>query len=237
MKFLVFSDAHLDAVTAGMRRIDDLERAFDRVHALACENDVERVVFLGDLADPDCGSILVRVLDVALGLASALADDGIVSHWVAGNHDTIEDGSGFTTLRPLRAARRTFVHEVPQSFAFGGSNLVEAMFLPYAARNLRYDPEAWMQENSFRLSGGRVVFGHMTGIDGVKLGSETYDFARGGSMPFPLEECRRQKVDLMFNGHFHREQTTPGGIRIPGSLARLRFDEEHNAPGVLIAEL
>ena len=40
----------------------------------------------------------------------------------------------------------------------------------------------------------------------------------------------------MLNGHYHRMQEA-GGVRIPGSLVRLRFDEEHNDPGFLVLEV
>lgn len=230
MKGLSFSDAHLDASTGGMRRIEDLERAFDRVEELANEHQVDVVIFQGDLANPDCGSILVRVLDTTIRCASNLTANAIPSHWVAGNHDVIEDGSGYTTLRPLSQIPGVHIHEVPGRVAVRSGHI---LFLPFPTRVTKYDPEKYVLEN---CEEGDVVIGHATYVEGAIMGSETRDMARGGSMVFPVAACKKMGAKLMLNGHYHREQVTPSGVHIPGSLERLRFDEEGNTPGVLIWE-
>lgn len=241
MKILLFSDWHGDQSTAGLRRIDDLEGAFERVLAIAIEREVDYAFFLGDLADPDCGSILVRVLDSALSLAARLCAVGIGSIWISGNHDVLEDGSELSTLHPIRHARvgdfASIVVERPTSLVFGKKNLVEATLLPFTSRSAPYDPAEYMRANPFKQNGGRIVLGHCTSIRGARAGSETTDLARGGSLEFPIEECKRQKVTFMACGHFHHGQVTPDGVHIPGSLERLRFDEERNSPGILIAEV
>lgn len=236
---LFFSDAHLDQSTAGLRRIDDLEGAFKRVLAYAIEREVSLVVFKGDLADPDCGSILVRVLDAALGIASDFAAHGIASRWVRGNHDVIEDGSGLSTLTPVGRIKGARVFDRPEHEFFKDAPFrdVEVLYLPYPSRASIYDPAQYMQGNPFSGTGARVVIGHCTSVRGAVAGSETNDLARGGNVEFPIEECKRQNVTAMFNGHFHAQQTTPDGVHICGSLERLRFDEEHNHPGILIAEV
>lgn len=237
MRFLITSDWHLDATTAGMRRGDDLDRAADRVVDLAIARSVDRFIHLGDVADPDCGSALVHVYEILLGKVRRLVRHGTIqSNFIAGNHDTIEDGSGRTTISPLRnAGERVFVYEEPALITWGD---VQCCFLPFPARVLRYDPEAFMREHPFdQTARVRMVVGHCTSIDGVQLGSETYDMTRGAELMFPLAECRKQNVTFMANGHFHKQQVTESGIHIPGTLERLRFDEETNEPGVMIVDL
>lgn len=234
MRFLVFSDLHLDAVTAGMRRIDDLHQGLVQVANIAVERGADVVACLGDISDPDAGSILVRAYDSLFGFVTSMqaADKHVI--FVAGNHDVIEDGSGATTIRPLRHVGVN-VAEQPRTFASGE---VDIICLPYASRATMYDPDRYV--SSYRRSPGAraaVVLGHMTGLDGVQVGSESRDFARGSSMPFPVEACRKIGVSYMCNGHYHRAQTTPDGVHVPGSLARLRFDEETNLPGVLVFDV
>lgn len=231
MRLLLFSDLHLDAVTAGMRRADDLDLALANVVEIAVSRECDAVACLGDIADPDCGSILVRAVDSMLNMIAVLNSYKKRSYFVAGNHDTVEDGSGVTTLRPLRHSA-SVVAERPMT-VLDPSGLA-IILLPYPSRATAYDPELYVREN---CKGGELVLGHMTGIDGVEVGSESRDFARGSAMPFPLRECRRQNALFLANGHFHRQQVTAGGIHIPGSLELLRFDEEGNQPGVMIVEV
>lgn len=230
MKGLIFSDVHGDASTAGMRRIDDIEQAYSNIVSLAVQHKVDKVFCLGDLADPDCGSILVRVLDATFELVYKLHASltGIETIFVAGNHDVIEDGSGISTLHPLRHVAR--VHEKPGLQVIDGFTMA---FLPYPSRTMMYDPVKVI-EIPRPID---AVFGHCTALRGVRSGSESSDLARGGDLNFPIDECIRSGVDKMFNGHWHHQQTTSDGVWIPGSLERLRFDEETNQPGILLFEL
>jgi DNA repair exonuclease SbcCD nuclease subunit len=236
VKILHTSDWHLDAVTVGMRRIDDLKAAVQRTVDIAIEKKVDAYVFHGDLADPDCGSILVRVLAIAIDTALALAHADIPSFWIAGNHDVIEDGSGLTTLHPLAQLRsKVHVYEAPEIVMWDED--CEIVFLPFTSRTALYDANEFMQRHPFTEGvKRRMVFGHCTGLDGVVIGSESRDMARGAELPFPIAECRRQDVTLCVTGHWHRQQRTPDGVYIPGTLERLRFDEEGNAPGIFISE-
>jgi len=236
VRILHTSDWHGDAVTAGMRRIDDLEAAVQRTVDIAVERKCDAYVFHGDLADPDCGSILVRVLDMALAAAANLTRLGIPRYWIARNHDVIEGGSGVSTLRPLRTIDGVTLIEWPAMIELFDD--VSAIFLPFVSRAKLYDPAEEMRQLGARwITKHRAVFGHCTGLDGVIMGSESRDMSRGAELPFPLEECKRQNVALMANGHWHRQQRTPGGVYIPGSLERLRFDEEDHTPGILISEI
>lgn len=236
MRSLIFSDAHLDAVTAGMRRIDDLTKAFDTVAEVAIAEKVDNVFFLGDLGDADCGSILIRVLGVALGTGNKLGRNGIYSWWIRGNHDVNEDGSDTSTIDPIEHAERATVIKHQSLLIFDGG--IEICFLPFPTRGTLYDPDAYVRSvwpGPKKCT--RVIMGHCTGIPKALLGSETFDMSRGAELPFPTKAAIDCEVDFTFNGHFHKRQIVEGGINIPGSLERLRFDEEHNDPGFLIAEI
>jgi DNA repair exonuclease SbcCD nuclease subunit len=234
MRLLLLSDLHLDSTTAGMRRLPDLELALDRVATIAIKEKVDEVFFLGDLADADSGSIIIRVLDVAMKFAGSMAANCIATRWVAGNHDSIEDGEGHTTILPIGNIGGAFIYERPTTIMAGPEADIPVSFLPYPTRGCQYDPEQYVLENCLS---GSIVAGHCTYIDGAVLGSESRDMARGGSFSFPVNACKKMGAKLLFNGHYHRQQITPGGVHIPGSLERLRFDEETNAPGILICDV
>lgn len=103
MKILIISDLHLDWVTHGVPRLSDLESALEIVLDTVQAEDVETVLVLGDLFDPDGGSGVFQAMSVAINFASVLSRADVTSLWIAGNHDVIEDGSGTTTLSPLAA--------------------------------------------------------------------------------------------------------------------------------------
>lgn len=247
MKLLVFSDAHGDWTTGGFERHDEVSRAFDQVHAYAVSRKVDRVLFNGDLTDPDVDPTLAhRTIARALGLAIALRDDGVESDWLVGNHDVIEDGRGSHTLMAL--ARAGFrVHASPgNTFVHQGSERTEFVYLPYAGKARRYDPDRFVRDlaASHRLGvkgGTLVVLGHMTNVPGANVGSETLDMPRGSDAVFPLEACnellKAGGYDRMVltNGHFHR-RVTDGPVLIPGALARLTHGEEDHVPGFLVIE-
>ena len=250
MKILVTADWHLDASTGGMRRLDDVKRAVVESVDYSIRNGVGVYLFLGDLMDPDCGSRAFACLEVAIRAALALASNGIESHWIAGNHDVIEDGSGRTTLTPMlpleeynRFKSRIYVHESSRIVTMmSGSSTDRAtlLTLPYAPLARSYDPTAmvaFIEESKRETCLPLVIAGHMTEMPGIVPGSETKDMARGRGMAFPFDACEKLKQKhLMLNGHFHDRQTFKD-VHIPGSLERLTFGEERNEPGWLVCEV
>lgn len=256
MKFFIVSDLHADASTNGLDRFDEIRDAvFVAVNAAIDESKRTRpedvvFVFAGDLCDPDTTRAF-RAIGMAIDAAMTLSRAGIESHWIAGNHDVIENDRGSTTLEPLAMlAKREhnpphfahiFVAEDPSdSFLSIGVRLI---CLPYAARVRHYDPTSYIQgiemsPANIPLRQRFVVIGHLT-VPSAERGSESDDFARGRDMIFPVEACRKRWGDrcILVNGHYHRKQATKDGVHIPGSLARLRHDEEQHEPGYLVIEV
>lgn len=236
MKLLLFSDAHLDHTTRGHSRFDDASRAMQKACDTAIAEKVDRVFFLGDLCDPDKNLSPPRCVEFAMRSALSLAREGISSNWIAGNHDVIEDGSGTTTLTPMRALERhndrIFVHERPAILNL--PDYVSLLVLPFTATSHTYDPEEWARK-TLAFSGPLIVLGHLS-VEGVIPGEETVEMPRGRDVIFPQKTLRsREQPTLMANGHYHRQQTFDG-IIIPGSLVRLTHGEEENDPGFLIVE-
>ena len=232
MRLLCTSDWHLDRTTLGVPRFAELERAVMQTVDEAIRNRAT-YLFLGDLCDPDAGVNVFRCVELAMRAAMALKQAGLKSIWLAGNHDVIEDGSGQTTLTPMRAIEDKYIKlfERPGRTKDAGEPHIVA--LPFAATSHNYDPAAMAKE----LLGGNIdniVIGHLN-IEGVVPGEETNEMPRGRDIFFPVDVVA-PKARLMMNGHYHTRQVHRG-IHIPGSLARLTFGEETNHPGFLLVEV
>lgn len=244
LKLLATSDWHLDWNTAGLRRLPDLQAAVMDSIEYAVKEEVDCYLFLGDLMNADSGSRTFAASAFLMRAVARLVKHGISSHWLAGNHDVIEDGSGNTTLSPLAAYAESHpamvtVHERPQLVNLrrrGDDRLaqVQLLTLPFTPLVAAYEPAARVA-SALRCMLPMVIAGHMTDIEGIRLGSESSEMARGRPMKFPLNEIEQsgRRDIVMLNGHFH-EQQQHRGVWIPGSLERLTFGEQHHEPGWLV---
>lgn len=248
MKILVSSDWHLDAVTAGVRRIhehDDYHRAI--VDCVIAEG-IELVLLLGDYFDP--GTMAAhRCSERLMWAVGELAQMGILVVVLAGNHDVVEGGDS-TVLSPMLAASvrgfggdNVVVVEEPTAFEARG---VVVLALPYVARANRglYAPDRMAELYSHARELGRglpvIVIAHLT-VTGAQMGSESEEFARGSELLLPVDDIAKLSPALVLNGHYHRPQTVHAGrvdVVIPGSPQRLTFAEEGDyEKGFLVVEL
>lgn len=246
MKIIVSGDWHLDWSTAGLPRFDDGRAAVEVVLEAARREGAELFVFLGDLTNPE--SVRAhRAVGVAVDVATRLwFGAGIASRWLVGNHDVIEDGSGCSSLEPLRALAEALprgressdqgikVYDRPTVETFRGKRLLA---LPFTPRSHAYDPttvalEVWSNSRDQVAA----VFGHLN-VEGLEPGSEVADMPRGREVVLPVSKLDSYwPTARVFNGHYHRRQLF-GRVHVPGSLQRLTFGEEQNSPGYLIAEV
>jgi hypothetical protein len=234
MKVFITSDWHLDAVTAGVERHEEVAQAAWHV-ANAAITHGGVFVFLGDLCNPSTARAH-RADRTAVQIASTLKAQGIPSFWIVGNHDVIEDGRGTHTLAGVAGVMGDAVCSRPT--LHGIEHDTELLCLPYPAATNNYD----VQAEATRLIGESkvpkiIVLSHLD-IRGAVPGSESGDMKRGRMVWLPHHEIRKAaelagKRIHFFNGHYHARQTIDG-VDIPGSAARLRFDEEHNVPTYLM---
>lgn len=248
MKFLVFSDLHGDWTTGGLERFDELSAGLDQIYSYAASHDVDRVIFTGDLTDPDVNPALThRTIAATVRLGVKLHAEGIAFDLLVGNHDIIEDGRRSHTLMSIAQAG-FYVHVMPgNTIIHDRENWIEIVWLPYPGRAFRYDPDQYIRDlaESHRMGvacGTLIVCGHMTKVPGASVGSETIDMARGSDCTFPLEACNELKIAgrydrmILINGHFH-QRVVDGPVLIPGAMARLTHGEEHHQPGFLVFEV
>lgn len=262
VRIVVCSDAHLDWVTMGVPRFDEIAEALGSTVDEArggLTADGEAVpkadlwLFLGDAGDPD-GDSWYRWVEYLIRTAALLSSEGVESHFIAGNHDVWEDGSGHTTLWPVAAigensglCRNVFVHERPWKMLVPARRpLVNLIALPFSSISHPYDPADFL-ERSLDRNRINLVAAHATIIPGVTPGSED-EMPRGKAMEFPVaavEAAIREGYKVVcLNGHFHRRQSImpqDGGpqleLHIPGSLARLTVGEDEHEPAWLVLDL
>src|SRR5574341_974145 len=232
---VLVSDVHIDAVTSGVQRFDEVARSISETVKAAAQLKAFWC-FLGDWCNPDSPRAF-RSSAHAVAVAAELQRQGSKSIWLAGNHDVVEDGKGTTTLSPLREAASVFtdvtVCERPSLHVFEEERIA-FWCLPYAARVGHYDADKFVRTYARSTDGyENVVLGHLT-LQGIEPGSETKDMARGRDMDWPLEAIRECLPDAkVFGGHYHRRQEF-AGVQIVGSIARFRHDEEGHEPGYLV---
>lgn len=241
-KFVITGDWHLDAVTNGVDRYLSLDRSLGQLelyietsrlnHCLS-----QHLMFLGDLCD-STSDRAIRAISRAL-VTYRISPS---SFWLVGNHDVIErDGAG-NTLSPLRAAGARVLDQP-------GFLMVDGVFVcwfPRTKRSEEYNPE----EQARRLArtwsisfpdAPVLVLSHLE-CAALARGSESSSMARGRSIELPTKVFARwflPERTLIVNGHYHNEQrcrVDGFDVHVPGTLQRLRFDEQSHNPGWLTAK-
>lgn len=240
------SDWHADWRTAGVDRFDDVREAVAQTVKAAREEKVSLYLFTGDLSDPDDCPRALRAVSLAIEVACELADAGIPSFWIAGNHDVIESGEGRSTLTPLAAlGGRVRVFDEPARVLLpgrpkaGGGAPAHAVLLPYPPASRPYDPRAFLelQRGALAAASQVLVAGHLQ-VDGATPGDETTDMARGRDVFFPFDACDPEW--LLLGGHYHEGQVFERAgrrLHVPGSMARLNHGEERVRPRFMIWEI
>jgi DNA repair exonuclease SbcCD nuclease subunit len=249
MKLAVSSDWHGDWRTLGVGRFKELEDAVLTFVDVCISQRVEMAAFTGDLCDPDSGTSVFRCVELLQRAVLLLNRQHIRVHAVAGNHDIIEDGSGETSLTPLRAIETMSnghftLHERPRHVKeIIGGRVYNVLSLPYVSATAeQYSPSDEVRA-VFRtpLEGPLIVFGHLM-IPGVQQGEETKEMPRGRDIEFPLDAFIGHPDVVLINGHYHEQQVfirnhPLAPIYIPGAPMRLTFGHEHHRPGFLLFEV
>lgn len=227
MKVFVTSDWHLDAVTHGIDRHDELAARAHEVADEAIKQGADVFMFLGDLCDPDRGSDVARALGVVVEIETKLAEAGVEAIWMAGNHDVIEDGTGRTVLSPLKTVAR--VVEEPSVITIQRTKF---LLLPFTAAARPYSPKDFVDKSAIGHGEFDIAVGHLC-VPGMTPGEESNEMRRGRDVTLPVDQLLRCSK-MILNGHYHR-QTTMDGVHIPGSLAQLTFGE-HASHSYLVLE-
>ena len=247
VRAIVTADWHGDAVTAGTDRYQDIEDTAREVlrHAIRSDRAESRslFVFAGDLTDPDPPRCW-RAVRLGLQIATKAAQNGIPSIWITGNHDVLEDGFGSNSLMALESgdplihtvsiARMVEPFRVDRNGVdrtMSGERGPRVLCFPYVPRALAYNPLDVIRHYADQPPPDLIV-SHLM-LEGISVGSETKDFARGRDLFLPIDELRKVWPNVpIVNGHYHAGQVFRS-VHIPGSIARLTLGEQHNSPRFL----
>jgi DNA repair exonuclease SbcCD nuclease subunit len=240
---IVTSDWHADAVTAGLGRYEDVEAAAEEISDAA--KGCQLFCFLGDLSDPN-NIRSHRAVALACRVAIKLNAMGVISLWLTGNHDVIDDGEGTHTLSALKAMgsaqglKSVHVLDHPTAGLIPNVDLgTEFVALPFTSRTAPYDADAFIRDFAARRStqAPPVILSHLS-APLLRIGSESAAFAKGRDFALPIDaivECLPGA--LVLQGHYHKRQRAELGggveVHVPGSPERLRFDEADHVPGYL----
>ena len=238
MKLVFASDFHGDVITQGVDRYDEVEQGVMASVAYAKAIEADGYFFGGDLCDPHTARAH-RSVALAHRVAYELHDADIQSHWLVGNHDVVEDGSGAHTLMSLDWSHGT-VMSVPRCFTLANdarSQFITVIALPFTPTSHSYDPVEFIErlhppDNQDPI----LVLGHLN-LKGITAGSETLDMPRGREVFWPTDAIRAKfPKAIMVGGHYHERQVYDG-VHIIGSTARLTYGEGDNKVGYLELEI
>lgn len=242
MKLVLSGDWHLDAVTAGVARREEIKRAvMDGPVRAAVEGRADLFCFMGDLCDPGSRYAVGDVafpIEVARALGSVETGvAAIESVWIAGNHDAVlsDDAEPLTTLASLAAAKLPGVTVVTRRGWHERSGRPPLLLLPWEA----YPREFSLLDDDLK---GHVAIGHCTSFDAgaewsSSEGSERAEYARGRDQQWPPGA---ERGIFAACGHFHEpgEVKLPGGaVHLVGSLVRLSFSDAERQRGFSMVEI
>lgn len=252
LKILLTSDWHLDARTAGIPRIDEIDSYVDEIVRTVLEEKIDFIFHLGDFFNPGTKLVpfyMTKLIRFIQHFDYTTASDGVIL--IAGNHDVIEDSRGYTILSPLKvvfeSSHAPKIIERTKFFVLLKCNgaPVGVLAFPYIARSVddnQNKKDALIMAKAFvdKGVGPLVVIGHRT-VPGASLSSETEDMPRGRDLDLPFDDIGDLKPALIANGHYHRAQTVSAGIHqvvIPGSPLRLNFGERRDKnKGFMVVEI
>ncbi|NEQ97004.1 MAG: exonuclease SbcCD subunit D [Cyanothece sp. SIO2G6] len=220
---------------------------------------VDLVLFGGD-AFPDATPPPL-VQDAFAQQFRRLAEAGIPTVMVVGNHDQYAQGQGGSSLslyRTLGIAGMVVGDRLETHHIHTRSGAIQVITVPWLTRSTLLTRE---QTEGLSLSAlhellldrlrvvlegeirqlrpdvPTILLGHLM-VDAARFGAERF-LAMGKGLTMPLPLLHRDCFDYVALGHVHRHQVldTNPPVVYPGSIERVDFSEEKEDKGVMLAEL
>ena len=223
MKILIFSDLHLhnwnygSTIVDGMNdRLRDQARVLDQIATYCERNEVDHIVFGGDLFHTH-GKIDASVLKVAYeGVANILAKSNVYMTLLVGNHDTADKSMNTHALHWLRA----FGEQVRVIDSAWHDMEMDVSFLPYT--------ENENQIEKFLRMSQPLAFMHQ-GVSGVPMGSGFVI-----NEVFTPDMVRHSHIQHVFTGHYHKHTGVNNQLTVIGSTTQLTWADEGDKRGFLV---
>ncbi|NET89897.1 MAG: exonuclease subunit SbcD [Kamptonema sp. SIO1D9] len=256
-----FSHGQVNPETGLNTRLEDFINSLGKCIDRAIAEPVDLVLFGGD-AFPDA-TPAPYVQEAFAGQFRRLADAGIPTVMLVGNHDQHSQGNGGASLCIYRTlgvpgfivGDRIATHKIPTR-----NGDIQVITLPWLTRSTlltrpeteglslgeinqlliqRLQPVLEAEIRRLDPEIPTILLGHLM-ADRANLGAERY-LAVGKGFSVPVSLLIREQFDYVALGHVHKHQnlnkSNQPPIIYPGSIERVDFSEEKEDKGYVIVEV
>ena len=220
VKTLIVGDTHF-GMRGGNETFLNISYQFvDFLKKVILDNDVQRVIVLGDVFDSRV-SIIVKVISIVNSLFKFLEDRNIETYVILGNHDIYyRKNKTVTSLEMLENFSNVRVIRGIEEHTIDGEKCI---FVPWLTN----------QEENDKL------------IDTLKNNTYTFCFSHLPIQTLRMNETQKEyagfepdimkSVTRVYNGHFHVRQEL-GNILCIGSPFQITWNDYNNKKGVYIID-
>lgn len=229
-RILFFSDLHLHRHRKSDERLHDCLKVLEWVFSVAEENNIEDLVFGGDLFH-DREKIDVMTYHLTFDILSKRVNNNRRLWLLLGNHDLwYHDKWDINSVRPMSAIEGLTVIDKPSTLKIG-DNFID--FLPYT-----HHPIEHLDDLRPKREGRKTLVAHLA-IDNAILNfmhgvrSSLDDVEHDGEM-IKVDSSVLHGWDHVFLGHYHGQQKLGDNIEYIGSPLQLSFGEAFQHKHVIL---
>lgn len=243
MKILIFSDIHIHPHKKSVERLEDCIKTLDWVFECAKENEIENIIFLGDLFHDRQKIDVLTYQKTFEILEKHLLSNKIKLYLLLGNHDLWHNQKwDVSSVNPLRNLPGVSVLSEPCVRLISDEYLFA--FLPYThdpISDLKKIEKEWkIQCDKNKIDPPKLIGAHIA-VDGavwnVKYGTTAeVSIEHDGDM-IKVGPNIFKKWDRVFLGHYHAEQQLSENVEYVGSPLQLSFGEAFQDKHIIIYDL
>lgn len=245
MRFLIFSDIHIHPHKKSVERLDDCIKTLDWVFLKAEENNIENIIFLGDLFHDRQKIDVLTYQKTFEVFEKYLLKNKFSIYLLLGNHDLWHSQKwDVSSVNPLRNLPGVTVVNEPCVKVISKSKNYLFGFLPYThdpIEDLKKVEKEWKKIcKEKNINPPKILGGHIA-VDGalwnIKYGTHAeVAIEHDGDMvkvgPSIFENWNR-----VFLGHYHAEQKLSPKVEYVGSPLQLSFGEAFQEKHIIIYDV
>lgn len=228
-KFLLFSDIHVHPHKKSQSRLADCLKALEWVFETAKAEDVDYVLFGGDLLH-DRQKIDTLTYVKVYNILSNYQNERFKIFLVVGNHDMwFANDWSVASVKPFESIKNIEVISEPKNLNLLG---VDWFFLPYT-----HNPVDELKKCTTKMS-ETYLLGHLS-IDGAKLNSSgsvaDVVIEHDGDMVRVSKDMFLQ-FKIAFFGHYHSYQKLAENVMYIGSPLQLSYGEVGDKKHIIVLD-
>lgn len=243
MKILIFSDIHIHCHKKSTDRLEDCIKALDWVFNTAKQNNINDIIFLGDLFHERQKIDVLTYQKTFEILEKHLFDRKIKLYLLLGNHDLWHNQKwDVSSVNPLRKLPGVTVINEPSVVSLSEDYMFA--FLPYThnpIEDLKIVEKVWKEESKKRnIKPPKLLGGHIA-VDGAVWNTK-YNTTADVTIEHDGDMVKVgpgifNNWDRVFLGHYHAEQKLTETVEYVGSPLQLSFGEAFQDKHILIYDL